>query len=133
MNGKGSLDSVRQLGAFLEAWNRHDLDAIMAFMVEDCVYEASAGPDPWGKRFEGQAAVREAFAGVWATFPDARWTNAEHHAFGERGLSEWTFYGSRADGTRIEVRGCDLYTFCGGKIALKSTFLKSRPPLPANR
>ena len=31
------------LDAFADAWNRHDVDAIMSAMTDDCVFEASAG------------------------------------------------------------------------------------------
>jgi hypothetical protein len=36
---------------------------------------------------------------------------------------------TRTDGTRVEVHGCDLFTFCDGKIALKNSYRKSRAPL----
>ena len=46
------------------------------------------------------------------------------------GVSESTFVGTRADGTRIEARMVDVFTFRDGKIALKNAFRKDRPPLP---
>ncbi len=60
------------LHAFADAWNRHDVDALMSFMAEDCVFEASAGPGVCGTRYSGRESVRAAFAEVWATFPDAQ-------------------------------------------------------------
>ena len=54
---------------FADAWNRHDVDALMSFMTEDCVFEASAGADVCGTRYVGSEAVRAGFAEVWATFP----------------------------------------------------------------
>ena len=36
------------LQAFLDAWNDHDIEALMSLMTDDCVYDASAGPDTWG-------------------------------------------------------------------------------------
>lgn len=117
------------LQAFANAWNRHDVDALMSFMAEDCVFEASAGPEVCGTRYAGREAVRAGFEDVWATFPDAHWGGARHFVCGDRGVSEWTFTGTRADGTRVEVRGCDLFTFRDGKIALKNSYRKNRPPL----
>jgi len=117
------------LQAFGDAWNRHDVDALMSFMTEDCVFEASAGPDVCGTRYEGREAVRASFAEVWATFPDAHWGNARHFVRGDRGVSEWTFTGTRADGTLVEVNGCDLFAFRDGKIALKNSYRKNRPPV----
>jgi len=116
------------LQAFADAWNRHDIDALMSFMGDDCVFEASAGPQACGTRHEGRAAVRAGFAGVWATFPDAHWGDARHFVHGDRGVSEWTFTGTRADGTRVEVHGCDLFTFRDGRIVLKNSYRKNRPP-----
>jgi len=120
------------LEAFAEAWNRHDVDALMSFMTEDCVFESSAGPDACGSRHRGREQVRAAFAEVWATYPDAHWGGAWHFVHGDRGVSEWTFTGTRSDGARVEVRGCDLFTFRGGRIALKNSFRKNRPPLGAS-
>jgi steroid delta-isomerase-like uncharacterized protein len=117
------------LQAFADAWNRHDVDALMSFMTDDRVFESSAGPDVCGMRYAGREAVRAGFAEVWATFPDAQWGGARHFICGDRGVSEWTFTGTRADGTRVEVNGCDLFTFRGGKIALKNSYRKNRPPV----
>ncbi|MCO5106161.1 MAG: nuclear transport factor 2 family protein [Burkholderiaceae bacterium] len=116
------------LQAFADAWNRHDIDALMSFMAEDCVFEASAGPEVCGTRYAGRDAVRAGFEDVWATFPDAHWSGARHLVQGDRGVSEWTFTGTRADGTRVEVHGCDLLTFRDGKIALKNSYRKNRQP-----
>jgi len=121
------------LQAFADAWNHHDVDALMTFMTEDCVFEASAGPDACGTRYAGREAVRAGFAEVWATFPDAHWGNARHFVFGARGVSEWTFTGTRADGTRVEVHGCDLFTFRDGKIALKDSYRKNHLPVRASK
>jgi steroid delta-isomerase-like uncharacterized protein len=119
------------LNAFAEAFNRHDADAIMSFMTDDCVFEASAGDDICGKRYTGPEAVRAAFAEVFATFPDARWGQARHFVAGDRGVSQWTFTGTRVDGTRVEVHGCDVFTFRDGKIAVKDSYRKNRAIKPA--
>ena len=49
--------------------------AIMSHMTDDCVFEASAGPDFDGEKFTGQKPVKKAFENVFATFPDAHWGN----------------------------------------------------------
>jgi steroid delta-isomerase-like uncharacterized protein len=124
--------STGDLQAFADAWNRHDIDALMSFMTEDCIFEASAGCDVFGTRYAGRESVRAGFAEVWANFPDAHWGDARHFVRGERGVSEWTFTGTRADGTRVEVHGCDLFTFRDGRIALKDSYRKNRPPAGAS-
>jgi len=53
-----------------DAFNAHDLDRIMALFADDCVLEMPRGPEPWGSRFEGKAAVRAALAGRFAGLPD---------------------------------------------------------------
>ena len=122
----GAADSMKLLERFADAWNRHDLDALMSMMTDDGVFEASAGPDVNGQRSEGQEAVRAAYATVFETFPDAHWAGARHFVAGNRGVSEWTFTGTRKDGSRVEVTGCDLFTFRDGKIAMKNSYRKNR-------
>ena len=119
-------DSFSLLDRFADAWNRHDLDALMSMMTDDCVFEASAGPDVNGQRSEGQRAVRAAYAAVFETCPDAHWGNARHFVGGDRAVSEWTFTGTRNDGTRVEVTGCDLFTLRDGRIAVKNSYRKNR-------
>ena len=121
--------SVADLQAFADAFNRHDADALMGFMTDDCVFEASAGPDVCGASYVGKQAVRAAFSDVWKTFPDAQWRSPRHFVCGDRGVSEWTFAGTRADGSRVEVNGCDVFTFRDGKIAVKNSYRKNRPAL----
>lgn len=118
--------TTRFLQSFADAFNAHDLAAIMSHMTEDCIFQASAGPDSDGEKFTGQQAVRKAFEEVFATFPDARWDDPQHFISGSRGLSEWTFRGTRTDGTRVEVTGCDVFTFRNGKIAIKNSYRKNR-------
>ena len=116
------------LEAFADAWNRHDVEALMSMMTTDCAFEASAGNFVNGERHQGREAVRAAFAAVFEQYPDAQWRNARHFVAGDRAVSEWTFTGTRKDGTRVEVTGCDLFTLRDGKIAVKNSYRKNRPP-----
>ena len=117
------------LESFADAWNRHDVDALMSMMTEDGVFEASAGNEVNGQRHVGQKAVRAAYEAVFAQYPDARWNQPRHFVKGDRGVSEWTFTGTMKDGKRVEVTGCDIFTFRNGKIAVKNSYRKNRPPL----
>ncbi|HET7264748.1 MAG TPA: nuclear transport factor 2 family protein [bacterium] len=114
------------LVAHIAAWSRHDLDAIMEMMTGNCVYESSGGEDPWGRRYTGQAQVREAYADLLELLPDIRFQNARHYAAGDRGVSEWTMLATRPDGSKIESRGCDLYEFRDGKIHRRDSYRKRR-------
>jgi ketosteroid isomerase-like protein len=117
---------LKLLDDFAAAWNRHDVDGLMACMAPGCVFEAAAGPDVTGARHVGPDAVRRAYAAVFATYADARWNQPRHFVAGDRAVSEWTFTGTTKDGTRVEVNGCDIFTLRGGKIALKNSYRKQR-------
>ncbi len=121
------------LEAFGDAWNRHDIDGLMSFMHEDCVFQAAGGPDACGARHVGTAAVRKAFAAAWETIKDAQWENGRYAVHGDSGVSQWVFTGTAPDGTRIETDGVDIFEFRDGKIALKNAFRKARPNLPASK
>jgi ketosteroid isomerase-like protein len=120
--------TIDTLAAFAAAWNRHDIDALMGFMSGDCEFHAVAGPELLGRSFVGRAAVREGFQLAWQTFPDAAWLDGQHFVCGDRGVSESTFSGTKPDGTRIEARMVDVFTFRDGKITVKNAFRKDRPP-----
>jgi len=120
--------TVQFLQSFADAFNAHNVKAIMSHMTDDCVFEASAGPDFDGEKFTGQKQVKEAFEKVFETFPDAHWGNPRHFISGNRGFTEWIFTGTKIDGTNVEVTGCDLFTFNDGKIAVKNSYRKNRFP-----
>jgi len=52
------------LQALLDAFNAHDVDAILSLFTEDCVYDAPRGPAPGGRRFVGKDQVRKGFQGA---------------------------------------------------------------------
>jgi ketosteroid isomerase-like protein len=118
--------SIAFLDGFAAAWNRHDTDAILSMMTEDCIFEASRGPDVNGMVYRGRDAVRHGIEDVFATFPDARWNGPRHFIAGDRGVSEWIFTATGPDGARVEVQGCDVFTFRDGKIAVKNSYRKQR-------
>jgi len=112
------------LKAFLEAFNRHDLDTIMTFFAEDCRFDLPRGPDAWGRRFEGKAAVREGLATRFQGLPDVHYGEDRHFVCGDRGVSEWLLTGTTPSGIRVRVRGCDLFEFRDGKIVRKDSYWK---------
>lgn len=126
-----STITIDTLKAFGDAWNRHDIEALMGFMADECEFHAVAGPDLMGRSFIGREQVRQGFQLAWQTFPDAAWLDGEHFVAGDRGVSETTFKGTKADGSRVEARMVDVFTFRGGKIAVKNAYRKDRPALTA--
>jgi steroid delta-isomerase-like uncharacterized protein len=124
MNDQPQLEALKQV---LDAFNRHDLDAIMSHFADDCVFESPRGPDSWGRRFVGKDEVRRGLAARFEGIPDVHYGNDDHFTCGNRGVSEWTISGTTVEGERIEVRGCDLWTFeHDGKLARKDSFWKIR-------
>jgi hypothetical protein len=122
---------IALLDSFAEAYNRHDVEAIMAHMTEDCVFISFFGPDVCGEKFEGRDKVRQRVAAGLADFPDARWKIIGHFVSGDRGVSEWIFHGTkRGTSESSERQGLDVFTFRNGKIQIKNTYQKWRQPPP---
>ena len=99
----------------------------MAHFADDCVFDSPRGPDPWGRRFVGKNEVQKGLAARFEGIPDVHYDGHGHFACGDRGVSEWTISGTTVDGERIEVRGCDLWTFGDdGTLTRKDSFWKIR-------
>jgi len=116
--------SVETLKAILDAFNAHDLDVIMEFFAKDCSFDMPRGPDPWGRRYTGKAAVREALATRFKGIPDVHYGDDRHWVSGTSGVSEWLLTGTTPDGVAVRVRGCDLWKFRQGKVIRKDSFWK---------
>jgi ketosteroid isomerase-like protein len=112
------------LKSLLNAFNNHDLDKVMSFFTDHPVLEMPRGSHPWGTRAEGQAEVRALLATRFKGIPDVQYSDDRHLACGDRGFSEWLLTGTAQDGTKIRVRGCDLFEFEAGRIAKKDSFWK---------
>jgi ketosteroid isomerase-like protein len=114
----------RTLKRFLEAFNRHDLDAIMSFFTDDCVFNMPRGPGAEGRTAAGKEAVRSLLATRFEGIPDVHYGDDRHFVVGDRGVSEWLLTGTNRAGERVEVRGCDLFEFRGDKISRKDSYWK---------
>jgi ketosteroid isomerase-like protein len=120
------MDIRSKLIELCEAFNAHDLDRIMACFDEDCVLEMPRGSEPCGSRFEGKQKVGAALATRFEGLPDVHYGNGEHFvdAAANTGMSKWLLTGTRRDGQRVEVCGCDFYTFRAGKVIRKDSYWK---------
>ena len=116
--------TIETLRSIADAFNRHDLDGIMAFFTEDAIFETPKGPEPWGRRFAGTEQVREGIAASFAGIPDVHYGDVSHWVSGDRVVTEWTLTGTTTDGEPLRVRGCDLWTFRDGKVARKDSYWK---------
>jgi ketosteroid isomerase-like protein len=103
---------------FNDAFNRHDVDEIMAQMTDDCVFE-DTDPAPDGTRHTGQAAVRAAWEELFASTPSARFETEEAFACGDRCVVRWRY--TWRDG---HVRGIDVFRVRDGKVAEKLSYVK---------
>ena len=115
------VDAARSL---LNAFNAHDLEAIMEFFADDCSLDMPRGPDEWGQRFIGKAAVRDGLAMRFKGLPDVHYSDDRHWSSGSMVVSEWLLTGTRLDGEKVRVRGCDHYEFRDGKIVRKDSYWK---------
>jgi ketosteroid isomerase-like protein len=118
-----ALATLREIAV---GFDTHDLDRIMRHFAPDAVFDGPRGTERWGTRFEGTDAVAAAFDARFKGIPDIRYRDDEHFASGDRGASEWTLTGTALDGTRHDIRGCDLWTFRDGLIVKKDSFWKIR-------
>ena len=110
--------------AILDAFNAHDLDAIMEFFADDCSLDMPRGPEPWGQRFVGKVAVRQGLATRFSGLPDVHYGDDRHWICGNMVFSEWLLTGTTPNGVAIKVRGCDHYEFRDGKVIRKDAYWK---------
>jgi steroid delta-isomerase-like uncharacterized protein len=118
------LSDAQVLERVLDAFNRHDVDGIMEFFAEDCVFETPRGPEPWGRRLRGKEQVRKGFEARFAGIPDIHYGKDRHWVSGNRAVSEWTITGTDTSGERVEVQGCDLFELRDGRITRKDSYWK---------
>ena len=116
--------SVETLKAITDAFNAHDLNAIMEFFADDCSFDMPRGREPWGQRFTGKTAVRDGLAARFQGLPDVHYGDDRHWVSGDRGVSEWLLSGTTPDGRRVRIRGCDLWEFRDGKVVRKDSYWK---------
>ncbi len=116
---RATLDVVNR---FNDAFNRHDVDAVMAAMTDDCVFD-STRPSPDGERHVGQEAVRAFWQAFFERSPHARFETEEIFAAGDRCVVRW-IYRWRRDGQEGHVRGVDIVKVREGKVAEKLSYVK---------
>ncbi len=112
------------LHGLVDAFNAHDIDRVMSFFADDCVLQMPRGPDPHGTRAEGFENVRTLLNTRFEGLPDVRYGDDSHFVDGDTGISKWLLTGTTPAGVRVEVRGCDFYTFRHGKVVMKDSYWK---------
>ncbi|HET8697883.1 MAG TPA: nuclear transport factor 2 family protein [Gammaproteobacteria bacterium] len=117
-------ENLRILERLADAFNEHDLDSIMEFFADDCSLDMPRGPDPWGTRYTGKAAVRKGLQQRFEMLPDVRYEDVRHFATETMGVSEWLVTGTLQSGSKVKARGCDHYEFRNGKVVRKDSYWK---------
>lgn len=119
-----SQQLLADLGA---AWDRQDVDGVLACFAQDGIYHDVVGDRPLGATHRGQAAIREALVATFAAFPGARLRTVGQPLIGPdgRAATEWVFEYSGADGRPEQLHGCDFFLIDGGKVKVKNAYMKS--------
>ncbi len=116
--------TIELLEAIGDAFNRHDVEAVIGFFADDGVFDKPAGPDIWGRRYSGKQEIAQEFAALFAAIPDLRWEPTANWVSGNKGCSEWRRTGTTTGGERQDWLGCDLFTFREGKVVKKDSYFK---------
>ena len=106
---------------FNDAFNRHDVDAVMHAMTDDCVFESTSPPD--GERHVGSAAVRTAWEAFFAASPTARFDGEDVVVVGDRCVVQWRYTWTE-DGSARHLRGVDVLHVRDGLVAEKCAYVK---------
>jgi ketosteroid isomerase-like protein len=118
-----TASTLAAIDRFNEAFNRHDVDAVMAAMTDDCVFE-NTSPAPDGERHQGRAAVRAVWQRFFAASPQARFETEDIFASGDRAVVRWLYRWIEQDGTHGHVRGVDVFRVRDGKVSEKLAYVK---------
>ena len=131
--GDDSAKSLKEtIARYNEAWNDHDLDAIMSMHAPDMVFENHTA----GESAQGNG-VSEHIRSIFETWPDIRFETRRMYARDGVVTQEWTASAThtktmwRGDlvaeptGKKIEWRGVDVIPFEDGKVKRKDVYSDS--------
>ncbi len=117
-----TTDTRHAVARFNEAFNHHDVDAVMAACTEDTVLETTL-PRPEGRRLAG-AEVRQYWTEFFRNSPHAKFTSEEIFAAGDRCVVRWVYRWIDSQKKAGHVRGVDIFKVRDGKIAEKLVYVK---------
>lgn len=115
-----------RLDRFFDAWARHDLDAAMAMMSDDCLYDEFNA-----NLARGRAAVRAAFLPNFrGDYGDIQFHLEDSFIDEQRqeALARWLCV-YQWQGRERRWRGLDILRFRNGQIVEKLTYAKTPRPL----
>jgi len=120
-NSAAELERV--IERYNEAWNAHDLDAIVELHAPGMVFENHTA----GERAEGPD-VRQHIGEIFANWPDLRLRGRRLYVRDGLVVSEWTATATHADGRRLEWDGIDVFPFENGLILRKDVYSAGHRP-----
>jgi ketosteroid isomerase-like protein len=109
--------AVLAVQRFQDAFDAKDVDAVMAAMTPDCVFEDTSPPD--GTRHTGPAAVSAAWRALFDASPEGVFTTEEIIPAGERVVVRWRYEWGNG-----HVRGVDVFRVRDGLVAEKLAYVK---------
>ena len=115
--------SMRVVIEFNDAFNRHDVPAMMKLMSEDCAFE-NTNPAPDGTLYKGKEAVTRFWLGFFHESPRAQIEIEEIFSMGNRCIMRWKYHWVEASGAQGHVRGVDLFQVRDGLIVEKLSYVK---------
>jgi uncharacterized protein YceH (UPF0502 family) len=118
-----TLDEV--IDAYNEAWNKHDLDGIVALHAPGMVFENWSA----GERAEDKA-VRGHIAQIFENWPDLRFTGRSLYVGETFVVQEWTAYATHPSGKELTWEGVDIFPFKDGKILRKDVYSNASRRIP---
>jgi steroid delta-isomerase-like uncharacterized protein len=105
-----------------DAWNRHDVDTIVALHAPDFVFHN------WTANEQVEAdAVRDHITRIFRNTPSLHFTGRRLYAREGLVVSEWTAHAER-DGKQVEWDGIDVFPFEDGLIKRKDVYSSSHAP-----
>ena len=115
--------ATRAVLAFAQAFNRHDVSAVMQLMSEDCVME-TASPSPDGAVYSGKAAVTQFWEDFFRALPEADIEIEEVSGIGLRCILRWKGNWAGAAGEGQPARGVDIFRVENGLIREMLSYIK---------
>jgi uncharacterized protein (TIGR02246 family) len=106
-----------------EALNRRDVDAFMALITDDCVFE-NTSPPPDGERYEGRSAIRTFLEDFFHSTPSIDFRTEDLFASGNRCVVRWVFHWINSAGEHGHIRGVDVFHIRNGKMAEDFAYVK---------
>jgi len=115
--------ATRIVLSFNEAFNRHNVEEMMALMSDDCVFENTA-PAPDGNVYKGKEAVMQFWQEFFRESPQARIEIEEIFGMGYRCVMRWRYEWVDTTGEKGHVRGVDIFRLKEGLISEKLSYVK---------